>query len=403
MTLIFLTAFWAVLLWILSRTKATDKLNAAPALLLCGGVAVSLAYRNISGLSLPSELVASSADILLAGLAFAAAAQFRITKLAEICPASFRLAVGGAPLFLIICGLCAFIMTPQLNLAGAFLLAIALTLNGAAFDRRSVTAAPAPATIKSAVRLESAAILALGIPIAVILESLATSAPADVPAITPVYEISRSIFLAFAIGGSLGLLAARLGNRLKNKDKSIHAPVMALAGSVLICSLIDAHIVVAAAAAGLLWGEDTFAPIVTRVRIRRFAERNISPIAFAAFGILLGPRIFQGDLLSVLFALIAVSVLRAGPRYAALKKTKLPKQSQMFLAWFGGAPGAASALFLISLFDAPSVFAQDEILTVGALAVTFGVLAARLTSKPLVQFFLKESALARRREKFAAL
>ena len=38
----------------------------------------------------------------------------------------------------------------------------------------------------------------------------------------------------------------------------------------------------------------------------------------------------------------------------------------LVLAWFGGAPGAASALFLISLFDAASIVTQDAVLTVGA-------------------------------------
>ena len=401
MTLIILATFWALALWSLNRVKAFSALSAMPALLLCGGMTIALLYRAVGGPSAPSEWIAGSADILLACLAFSAAAQFRVTRLAKICPASFRLAIGGAPLFLIVCGLTAFIMAPQLDLAGAFLLAGALMLNGSAFDRRTVTGAPAPATIKSAVRLESAAILALGVPVAVMLESFATPAPPNAPAITPIYEASRSFFLAFALGGGLGLAAARYGNALKNKEKNGLLAIAAGAVAIFVAPLIGAHIVIAAAAAGLLWGEDTDALITTRVKIRRLAERNIAPIAFLSFGVLLAPQILHGDLLSVLFALAAVSILRAGPRLAALKKTDLPKQSQMFLAWFGGAPGAASALYLLSLFDAPSVFAQDAIMTVGALAVTFGIIAARITSRPLVQFFLKESALARRRAKFA--
>jgi len=115
----------------------------------------------------------------------------------------------------------------------------------------------------------------------------------------------------------------------------------------------------------------------------------------------LAPRIFQADLLTIVFALAAITVMRAGPRLASLKKTTLPKESQMFLAWFGGAPGAASALFLISLLDAPSILTQDAVLTVGALAVVFGVFAARLTSRPLIKLFLKETAMARKRAMYA--
>ena len=105
----------------------------------------------------------------------------------------------------------------------------------------------------------------------------------------------------------------------------------------------------------------------------------------------------QADLLPVLFALAAVTVLRAGPRLAVLQDKKTPRENQVFLAWFGGAPGAASALFLIVLLDNPALTNQDGVLTVGALAVSAGVLAARLTSKPLANAYLRERAIAARR------
>ncbi|MFC2952079.1 cation:proton antiporter [Marinicaulis aureus] len=381
--------------------KAVDAGARAPALLLAVGAAGSLLWRFSGGPFAPSEWTAAGADALLAALAFAAAAQFRITRLASVCPASFRLTIGGAPLFLIVCGLAAFILAPQLSFSAAFLLAGALTLNGAAFDRRAVTGAPAPQTIKAAVRLESAAILALGLPVAVMLEAVATAAPQGMPIATPLFEASRSFLIAFALGGASGLAAAFYGNKLKIKKKAAELAILSGVVSFLIAPLIGGHPVLAAAAAGLLWGEQTTALSVTRVRLRRMAERVVAPLAYIAFGVALAPRVFQADLLTILFAAAAVTIMRAGPRLAALKKTSLPRESQMFLAWFGGAPGAASALFLISLFDAPSIMAQDAILTVGAVAVTFGVFAARLTSRPLVKLFLKQSALAKRRARFA--
>lgn len=384
-----------------ARARPLDVAARAPALLLMTGAAVSLIWRGVGGPFMPSEWVAAGADALLAALAFVAAAQFRISRLASVCPASFRLTIGGAPVFLVVCGLAAFILAPQLSFSAAFLVAGALTLNGAAFDRRAVTDAPAPATLKGAVRLESAAILALGLPIAVMLEAAATAAPQGMPMITPVFEAGRGFLFAFGTGGALGLIAAKLSNNLKYKDKTIFLAVASGIAAFVLSPLIGAHPVLAAAAAGLIWGEETKALAVTRVRLRRIAETNAAPIAYLAFGALLAPRILQADLLTILFAGAAVTIMRAGPRMAALKKTKLPRESQMFLAWFGGAPGAASALFLISLLDAPSIVAQDAVLTVGALAVVLGVFAARVTSRPLVQLLLKQTALAKKRAKFA--
>ncbi|MBT8471674.1 MAG: hypothetical protein HKN14_12760 [Marinicaulis sp.] len=401
MTLAITAVILAAFFWILTKAKALSAPSRTPAILIALGAVAAIIYRATGNPYLPSEWVAAGADVLLAALAFGAASQFKISELAKVCPASFRLTIGGAPAFLVICGLGAFILVPQLPLGAAFLVAGALMLNGAAFDRRAVASAPAPSVIKAAVRLESAAILAIGVPVAVLLEAAATAAPTALPAITPIFEAARSLFLAFAVGGGLGLTAAFLDKRLKSSRYRAAPVALSAIVAAGLAGFFGFHPVVAAAAAGLLWGEDTTVPITTRVRLRRRIERPVAPIAYFAFGALLGPRLFQADLLLVIFAIAAVTIMRALPRLHALRKSTLPKESQMFLAWFGGAPGAASALFLISLFDAPSIVAQDAVLTVGAVAVIFGVVAARATSKPLLNAFLKQIVVARKRRLFA--
>ena len=390
-------AILAAMLVSLDRAKILEKAGRAPALLMIAGMGVALLYRSTGGPAAPAEFVAAGADALLAALGFAAAAQFRVSRLATICPASFRLTIGGAPLFLIVCGLAAFILAPNLTLGSAFLLAGALTLNGAAFDRRAVADAPTPAVIKAAVRLESAAILALGLPVAIFLEAAATVAPDTMPAATPIFEASFSALGAFALGGLAGLTAAIAGNLTKNKRKRAAYAIAAAVFAALLAAPFGAHPVFAATAAGLLWGEETAAPATTRVRLRRQIDQLVLPAAFFAFGALLGPQVLQADMLSVVFALAAITVLRAGPRLASLSSLSLAKESQLFLAWFGGAPGAASALFLISLFDAPSIMALDAVLTVGALTIMMSIFAARITSRPLINVLLKETAVARKR------
>lgn len=383
------------------RSSLLAKAARAPALSIAVGAGASILYRGSGAPFMPGDWVAAGADAALAALAFAAAAQFRITRLASVCPASFRLTIGGAPLFLLLCGLAAFTLTPQLPLASAFLLAGALVLNGAAFDRRAVADAPAPAMVKAAVRLESAAILALGLPIAVALEAAATAAPEGMPLATPFFEASTAMLTAFAVGGTCGLACAILSKSLKNNKEATSTTIIAGIAATLAAALLGAHPVIAAAAAGLLWGEQSGASATTRARLRRDIEGVVAPLAYAGFGALLAPQILQADLLSLTFALIVVTLLRAGPRYAALRPAALERENRIFLAWFGGAPGAASALYLLSLFDAPSIIAQDAVLSLGALAVVIGVAAARLTSRPLLKLLLKERAVARKRALYA--
>ncbi|MEO0880749.1 MAG: hypothetical protein AAFY22_13685 [Pseudomonadota bacterium] len=401
-------AFAAVCILSLSTTAAGRRAASAPALLMLAGAALSLFYRAVELPFAPMEAMAGAAEAGLAALAFASAAQFRVSRFAGRCPAAFRLTIGGAPLFLLVCSLAAFVLLPQLTLASALLLGAALMINGAAFDRRAVINAPAPAEIKAAVRLESAAIIAFGAPVAVLLAALATSPGAHEPAAGPLLQASLGVLKGFALGGAIGLGVARFGNALRRRTRTAMQRAdgkFAIAAGVVsfaVAKLVGGDALIAALSAGLLWGEETGALTSSRLRLRRAVEQGVAPAAYFAFGCLFAPRILQADLLSIVFAVAAVTVMRAGPRLAILQTPSLPRESQAFLAWFGGAPGAASALFLMMLFGNAALVDQDAILTVGALAVAAGVIAARLTSRPLANAFLRQRALAAKRRFYAS-
>jgi hypothetical protein len=138
-----------------------------------------------------------------------------------------------------------------------------------------------------------------------------------------------------------------------------------------------------------------------RLSLRRLIEQGVAPIAYFAFAATLAPRLLEVDLLTVLFAAAAVTIMRAGPRLAMLQSAEMPRESRAFLAWFGGAPGAASALFTLALIDDPMIVDHDAFLTAAATSVIAGVIAARLTSKPLANGLLRQLALARRRRLLA--
>ena len=404
MILFIIFALSAALVAVMSSSKLARRLAGAPALVLIVGAALSLIYRASGAPYAPVDWVETAAMAGLAALGFVSAAQFRISRLSRECPTSFRLTLGGAPLFLFACSLSAFIMLPQLSLPSALLLGAALMLNGAAFDRRAVINTSAPTAIKAAVRFESAAIIALGAPVAFLLAANATASLPGEPATAPLLQTSLAALKGFALGGVAGIAAALFGARVrKQRGKVLDGQIAIMMALIVfaVAPVLGAHPVIAAIATGLLWGEQTTAPKTTRLRMRRVVERSIAPAAYFAFGCLLAPRVLQADLLSIVFAIAAVTILRAGPRLAILQTPELPKESQIFLAWFGGAPGAASALFIIALLGNPALLDPDGVLTVGALAVTFGVLAARLTSKPLANQFLRQTALAKRRRMYA--
>lgn len=390
----------------IAHTAFARRAAAAPALLVAAGAALAAIVSLLKIPSPPADAVAFAAKAALAMLGFASAAQLRVSRLARQCPSAFRLTFGGAPIYFFACSLAAFIMLPQLSMPSAMLVGGALMLNGAAFDRRAVATTPAPAAIKAAVRNESAAIIALGIPFAALLAANATAAMPGEPALGPLMVSTFAVLKGFAFGGVAGLAASAAGawyRRRTLQQRALDGQLAILAGLMMfvIGPAIGADPVVGATAAGLLWGEQTSAAATTRLRIRRYVDRAIIPAAYFGFGAVLLPRLLGADMLSVVFALAAVTVMRAGPRLAILQTPEIAKESQMFLAWFGGAPGAASALFVMMLIGNPALLDADAVLTVTAIAVMFGVAAARLTSRPLADYYTRQTLLARRRKAWA--
>ncbi|MEM9707055.1 MAG: cation:proton antiporter, partial [Pseudomonadota bacterium] len=288
------------------------------------------------------------------------------------------------------------------------LLGGALMVNGAAFDWRALARAPAPKSIKSAVRLEGAAILALGAPAAIFLAANASAAASGEPAAGPLLRASVAAVKGFAIGGCVSLCIVLASNWLgaraaRNRARRIEGKTIALGALVVffVAPMFGGDPVFACLAAGLVWSEETHARLATRIALRGLIERTVTPVTYVCFGALFAPRVLQADLLTIIFALIAVTVLRAAPRLAILSSNKITRESRFFLAWFGGAPGAASALFLMTLLNSQALADQDGVLTVGAVAVVAGVIAARLTSRPLTNGYIRAADVARRRRLFA--
>lgn len=383
----------------LSRTAAYRRAAGAPGLVLAAGSALALILRITGVAGLPAQFSASAGEALLAALVFGAAAQLRISNLARACPAAFRLSLGGAPLYLLVCGLTAFILVPQLSPAAALVVAATLMLNGGAFDRKAVTQTSAPMAVKAAVKLESAAIVALGAPVAALAAGYGAASGAGT--LKPLLDASFSVFAGFSVGGAFGLLAARRAAKTTQQNPVDYA-ILAAAASFLFAALGGFNPVVAAGACGLIWSEEARGPSFRRIRLRRRVEGVVQPAAYFLFAATFATRLFSADLLTVLFAAAAATVLRAGPRLAMLQMSSLAPESQRFLAWFGGAPGAASALFLIDLLDNSTIADHEAVLSVAALAIYAGVIAARLTSRPLANGFLRELAAARKRRTLAA-
>ncbi|MEO1310804.1 MAG: hypothetical protein AAFV51_07500 [Pseudomonadota bacterium] len=379
----------------------SQRAASSPALVLLIASAAGIAAARFGGLEADAAAVAALATTLLSGLAFAAGLQVKLGRLPKACPTSFRLATIGAPIFLVGAAAAAFALLPGLSSWSAVALAAALVLNGAATDRTVFMRAPAPNAMKFAVRTESAATLVLGAPAAIVLASAAGVPDAGARPAAALELTIASVLLGLILGAFIGAAAAipaRIAARSGRERLSRAFAVAGGATAFAAATFSIANPICAAAAAGLALAHDGRLAAPSRVALRRIADRGVSPVAFALFGFVLAPQILaEADLLILLFAVFVVGGVRIIAREAALARAPIDAESRRFVSWFGGAPGAASALFLLTYVDAGRMSDQEMVLTAGATAVFAGVLITRLTSKPIARRYVRALAAARRR------
>lgn len=376
----------------LAALGVSARLEHRAGIVLGAGLALGLVTAE-AGLTGPApDAVRAAARLGLALLAFTAALQCPPSRAARLSPAALRLAVLAAPGLTLVTAAAVFALKPSLGPWAALLVGAALPLGVGAFDERQALGAPLETPTKRAVRVDGALSVALGVPLALLLEAVSVGPAAGAP-ITEAPGFA--LFAGAAVGGTVGLLCGRM---VPVRDARLPAaPFVAFALAYVGALALGFDPVMAGAAAGLLYAEE--APLLGPVRSRLFSAgaRWLGPPALFALGALLGPVALGGDLLAWLAALVPVLALRAVLRRAALGGVSLPAADRGFLSWFGGGPGAGAALFTLSLMGSASPGAQADALGIAALGTMAGVIAARIGSGPLVTRQVRAAARARRR------
>ena len=376
----------------LARSGAGAWLAARPLLTLGAGAAAGLGMQAAGLPGLPPDGVREAARLGLAFLGFAAAQQCRPSRLGTVCPPALRLAVIALPLVAVGAAAASFALLPGVGLRGAALIGTAFALGGGVFDEGAAMSAPLGDAVKRTIRLDAASALAFGIPVAVLVETAVV--PPD-PTVGVWRYAGFGLFAGTAVGGAIGLLAARL---VRVRDASVPlAPLLAFAAAFAACRALGFDPVMGGVACGFLYSEE--AGLLGPVRSRIFGAglRWSAPPTLLAAGLMLGPVLVGADFLMLLAAGATVLVLAPVARGAALGATDLPDAARAFLSRFGGAPGVGAALFLLSLLASPALAAQSEALALGTLGLFGGVAIGRLASGPLVTRQVRAAARARKR------
>lgn len=370
---------------------------ARPFALLIAGLALGsgLSFAGVNVLD--STALPLLAEAGLAILVYSATLQIRIQHLRQHCPASIPLAAWSGMLFLILCTLTLYILQPGLTILGALTAGIVLMLNGSGSSSEKIESAPLPGEVKCLLRHDSALLLLCGIPVAAMTETagLAGQVPLDGAWYTVFLDSGLfSAAIGFAVGGAVGLLSARFLSGKWSVPVYI-ATFVTVVIAWCLASLAGGHAILAVMAAGLVRHEELPSLANAHRETGEMLEKTVQPAALFLFGIAAAGLLINTGLLIVLFALSTVTLMKFISRVTALRLTRFDPQHHFFIASHGGAPGAASALYLLCLSNHPAIADHESLMTACMAAVIAGIVISRLTRHNLAEWYIRHAAASR--------
>lgn len=376
-----------ILVYALLARRLTYANVTAPMLSVLAGL---LVYSQ-SHFTIDTALVHTIAEFTLVIILFHDASTVKLAMLRHDAGISVRLLAIGFPLALIATFFVTQSMLPTLGVAGAWLLAAAITPTDAGLGAPTVLNPAVPMRVRRGLNVESGLNDGLATPIVLVaLAALAAQEGDSVPGLLKIGVIP--VMLALAIAVAVGLVAAWSMDRsrehkLSGKRGRAVATLMLPLLLFGLAELFGANAFIAAFVGGLVFGASSITlseDHTTADLLETAADLLGFVVWFFAGGLLL--VVFQGgfEWTWLLLAVLALTVLRIVPVFLSLLGTGFSWQTVAFIGWFGPR-GLATIVFGLLAFEelGPDSPVIGPIAGVIALTVLLSVFAHGITAGPL--------------------
>ncbi len=294
------------------------------------------------------------AEVTLVLILFHDASTVKLARLRQDPGIAVRLLLIGFPIALLMTYFVTRSVFPTLGVAGAWLLAAAITPTDAGLGAPTVANPVVPMRVRRALNVESGLNDGLATPI-VLLALAALSAQEDAPGVLKIGLVP--ILLAVAIAVGVGLASAWLMDRSRERGLSGRQgrAIVTLGLPLFLFGLADitgANAFIAAFVGGLVFGASSMtlkAEHGTTVLLEVASDLLGFVVWFFAGGILLLVFAEGFEWSWVLLAILALTVLRVIPVFLSLLGTGFKWPTVLFIGWFGPRGLATIVFGLLSL------------------------------------------------------
>lgn len=383
--------FWGVLGARLERWNLT-----APIVFLVLGLLVANGPWALIHLNLHSALLRSLAEVTLAMLLFTDASRVRLHALKGDAGTALRLLGVGLPLSIVVGTAIAYGLFAHHGLWLAALLAAIVAPTDAALGSAIVEDERVPTSIRRLLSVESG--LNDGIATPFVNLFLAGALSVETVLHETIAEACRELVVGAGVGVAVGLvggvvlrwsLARRLGDRT-----AFPVAVLGLAiGAFALAHLLAANGFVAAFIAGLAFGAGAGPSLSEVTSFTDATGGALSLVVWLSFGAsMLVPGVRAATPGAVLFACLALTVMRMVPVAISLLGSGYQRQTVAFIGWFGPR-GLASVVFVLLARDALEPGPGSWLVSVVTVTVTLSIVAHGLSAQP---WALRFGAMAKR-------
>ena len=333
------------------------------------------------------------AEVALVVVLFADASRSNLTLLRSDENLPARLLTIGMPLTIAAGTAAGALLLPGIEFWEAAVIAAILAPTDAALGHAVVSSRLVPEKIRQTINVEAGLNDGLSIPFLFLFLGLAVD-QAQVGATDwfqfGLEQIGIGALTGIIVGGGGGWLVDQAIHRGAITHTFKRLAMVALAvGAWALASELGGNGFIAAFVAGLAvarFRSDFGSPILD------FAEREgqlLSLVVFFGFGtaaIGLLDAVTPGI---ILFALLALTLVRMLPVAVALSRTGLSRPSKAFIGWFGPRGLASIILALVVVGEEPDLPGLDVVLAVTTVTVLASVLLHGLTARPLSRLYAR--------------
>ncbi len=338
-------------------------------------------------LKISNEALHLLAEITLILVLFSDAANIDLKQLRRDHNLPLRMLLVGMPLTIAFGAVAAVMLFGELRVWEAALLAAILAPTDAALGQAVVSNRLVPVRIRQALNVESGLNDGIALPFVLIFAAFASAMHVETHAAEWLAFGAKQVVLGPLAGVAVGYLGAKLvatcyrTQWMSERAEGMIALGLAF-GAFALAEAVHGNGFIAAFVAGLTFGNTLKQKCKFLYEFAESEGQILILLTFAAFGAAMIPQAL-GTLSAahLLFAVLALTVLRMLPVHLSLLGTGIKPVTSAFLGWFGPR-GLASILFVLLILEEAEVENTDTLFAAVIITVALSVVAHGMTAGP---------------------